>query len=68
MSIVVSIYIDTIYCLDTREYSVYLCVPYSTYTFMVVQLYIIIYIINARRFEIQQILDLQRVSNLHCII
>jgi len=33
---------------------VYLCVPYSTYTFMVVQLYIIIYIINARRFELQQ--------------
>ena len=59
-----SIYIYTIYCLDTREYSVYLCVPYSTYTFMVVQLYIIIYIINARRFELQQILDLQRVSNL----
>ena len=59
-----SIYIYTIYCLDTREYSVYLCVPYSTYTFMVVQLYIIIYIINARRFELQQILDLQRASNL----
>jgi len=26
------IYIDTIYCLDTREYSVYLCVPYSTFS------------------------------------